>query len=581
MIKKNLSYLLIAGFFFTAGLSSVLANDITILYTGDTHAMLYPCSCPKESDGGVSRRATLIKELRQNNPGMLVLDSGGFFAAGVMDEYSQNTQLDMERTLANLKAIELIQYDALAVGDNEFNFGREFLETNIPVFKLNFLCANIKSDKLMPYLIKEVSGVKVGIFAIASVENRQKFGEIELTSPALAAKETTVKLKQQSVDLIVVLSGLSENENLQLARNVEGINIIISAYSQKEPAKDGVIKAGSVLIVNPFWQGRSLGKLSLTLKGSEIEKYKLEKLRISAKIAEDKKVLAVIPQCYSDANCKNNGVGGICQKPGTLEASCKFDKPNNVPLLVIIPKDCLACDTKRPVDFLKKYFPGLNVGYIYYPSRRAGKLIKDLGIRELPVYLLDKNAQKENDFNRLLDRLEKKGDFYMLNPRFAGFSYFLGRKKEKGKLDLFISLFDKNSSKLLEVIREFNPRIHFLVSQNQEAKFDAKAGNLEVEECLRSACIDKYYPQVFWDYLACRTKNIYTSWWDDCLTGIDKEKIKVCAQGKEGQSLLRENTVLNKELGVIVGPAYLIDNQEIFGSVNVPTKEEFNKIIKR
>jgi hypothetical protein len=40
-----------------------LAKDVVILYTGDTHAMLYTCSCPKEPDGGVARRATLVKKL--------------------------------------------------------------------------------------------------------------------------------------------------------------------------------------------------------------------------------------------------------------------------------------------------------------------------------------------------------------------------------------------------------------------------------------------------------------------------------------------------------------------------------------
>ena len=56
------------------------AKEITIIYTGETHAMLYPCNCPKEPDGGVARRATLIKQLRKNYPDALLLDSGGFFA---------------------------------------------------------------------------------------------------------------------------------------------------------------------------------------------------------------------------------------------------------------------------------------------------------------------------------------------------------------------------------------------------------------------------------------------------------------------------------------------------------------------
>jgi len=41
------------------------AKEITIIYTGSTHGMVYPCSCPIEPDGGIARRATLVKQLRK------------------------------------------------------------------------------------------------------------------------------------------------------------------------------------------------------------------------------------------------------------------------------------------------------------------------------------------------------------------------------------------------------------------------------------------------------------------------------------------------------------------------------------
>src|SRR4030042_1321919 len=138
-IKKSCRglFFLICGLRFAV--SPGYAKEITILYTGETHAMLYPCSCPKEIDGGVSRRATLIKQLRKENPDALVLDSGSFFAGGLTDEYTQNAELDKARTQVNLKAIELMHYDALAIGDDELNFGKEFLLENLRKFNLNFL----------------------------------------------------------------------------------------------------------------------------------------------------------------------------------------------------------------------------------------------------------------------------------------------------------------------------------------------------------------------------------------------------------------------------------------------------------
>ena len=137
------------GFFLvwilTIVFNSAFAKEITILYTGSTHSMLYPCNCSIETDGGLSRRATLIKQLRKNNPNILVLDSGNFFAGGLMDEYTQNTELNIKRTQDNLKAMELIKYDAVAVGEDEFNFGLDFLKENILKEGMNFLSCNISS----------------------------------------------------------------------------------------------------------------------------------------------------------------------------------------------------------------------------------------------------------------------------------------------------------------------------------------------------------------------------------------------------------------------------------------------------
>jgi hypothetical protein len=111
--------------------------------------------------------------------------------------------------------------------------------------------------------------------------------------------------------------------------------------------------------------------------------------------------------------------------------------------------------------------------------------------------------------------------------------------------------------------------------------FDAKNGTPEIEEYLRGVCVQKYYPQKFWDYAICRAKNINSSWWEDCLTEVDALKIRTCAKGPEGGLLLKENIALNKELQVSFGLNYLLDNYQIFSSRGVPNKKELRKIIKK
>jgi len=565
------------------------AQEITVLYTGETHAMLYPCNCPRELDGGIARRATLIKQLRQDNHNTLVLDSGGFFAGGLQDEYTQNTALDMQRTRVNLKAMELMKYDAAAVGDDEFNFGREFLEDNIANTRVVFLSCNIvdtpKRQKVVspymfaPYIVKEIAGTKIGIIGVTGLFAAQKAGGLKFIEPKIAVKQAVSELKKNNADIIILLSHLGESEDLNLIKDVEGIDILIVGQSRMK--EDLSTKIGRTLILRPSWQGRRLGNLTITIKDNKITNYKIGELRLSDKITNDLDILSILPRCFSDNNCKQEGLIGICQDPGTLKSQCEFSEASKVNLLIITTKLCNVCNTEGTMRYLKTLFPGLVTSYLYYPEAKANKLISNFGIKALPVFLLGKEAERENGFDKLKENLEIKGDFYMLKAQFSGIAYYPQRKSVKGRLDLFISLYDKNASALLDMIKEFNPIVHFLAVEKARGNFEAQGGNLEAEEYLRSVCVQKYYPANFWNYISCRGKFINTSWWQNCLNQLDTNKIMVCAQGEEGKELLRENIGLNKELQIMSGPAYLLDNQEIFGSQGVPVKEEFKKIIKR
>lgn len=572
MLKKISSIL-----FFLAIASASKAEDITILYSGETHAMLYPCNCPIEPDGGLSRRATLIKDIRKNTPDALVVDSGGFFAGGLMDEYTQNTELDMLRSLINLKAMELMRYDAVTIADDEFNFGRRFLEDNIAKAKLRFLSANMKSDKVSPYIIKEIGKVKIGLIGVTSLSAKQKADGLEFSQAKLGVKQAVSELKGKGVNLILLLSHLGEAEDLRLIQDINGIDIVVSGHSRTK--EEISTKINQTIILRPSWQGRRLGRLSLTIENSRITKYKAEELRLSDKLKDDPDIQNILPECFSDLNCKKESLTGTCQNPGSKQAHCIFSQPQKINLVIITPKACNVCDTEKTTRYLKSYFPGLSVSYLYYPDAKAKKLIGKLGLRSLPAYLLDRNIEREKNFDNLRENLILKDESYIVKLQLSGMSYLLDRTRINGKLDLVLSLYDKQSLELLETIKEFKPSIHFLAIE-REGNFEAAQGNTEIEEYLRAVCIENYYPQSFFDYIICRAKNINSSWWEDCLgVGLEASKIKTCARSPDGREFLRQNINLNKELGIMFGPTYLVDNQEIFSTQGgVPKKEEFKKL---
>jgi hypothetical protein len=554
---------------------AVFAEEITLLFSGQTHAMLYPCHCPKEPDGGIARRAALVKEARAKFPNTLLLDAGSFFAGGLFDEYTQNTQLDIERSKINLRAMELMGYDAAAIGNDEFNFGKEFLADAIAKTKIPFVSANIEWDKIMSAGIKKVGDTKIGITAVTSMAVQQKTGGLKFHEPGLAIKKTVSELKKKGADIVILLSNLTEDENSELIKENPGIDIIVSNTRPKEPSSGTV---NSVLILKPTWQGRKLGKATIFLKDKRIVDSKVEESRLSDQVADDKNILAILPRCFQDANCKKEGLIGICQNAGSINAGCGFSEAQKISLLIITPQVCRTCDPERTVQSLKRELPGLVVNYLFYPNEKADRLIRDLNIKTLPVYLLGKEIEKEKIFENFKQNLELKGDFYMVKQQVGGFGYFPNRPKIEGKVDLFMSLYTNDSLKLLDNIKEFNPDIHFLVTE-QQGEFWAVMGMSDLEESMRSVCVQKYYPGYFWQYISCRTKNLGTAWWDDCLEKLDTKVIKNCARGQEAKILLRENTALNKELEIMNGPTYLLDNQEIFASVKVPSKEEFRKII--
>jgi len=562
--------------FFGLALSNLYAKEAVILYTGQTHAMLYPCSCPIETDGGISRRSTLVKEMRKKYPELLLLDAGSFTAGGLMDEYTQNTKLDMQRSQVNLKAMELMRYDAVCVGPDEFNFGKDFFLRNARKSNPAFLSANLDSNKVLPYIIKESGGVKIGIIGLTNLEAGQKSEGLKIKQPAIG--ELVSKLRKQGVEVIAVLSTLGEQEDLKLISQVKGIDILFTGYN---PARgEARAKVDSTFIVRPSWQGRRLGKLTLEVKDGRLLNCKIEEERLSDKLADDPAIKAILPSCYTDVNCRKEGMVGSCQNPGELRSSCLFTKPNKVSLLIINAKDCLVCQAEPALGFLKRGFPGIAAQHLYLPDSAAQKLVNELKIQALPAYLLGREVEKEKNFDKMKDNLELNAGFYLLKPQLSGISYFLNRKPKKGSFDLFLSLFDKDTLQLLEAVKEFKPQLHFLAVE-KEGGFEARSGTVETEEYLRSVCVQKYYPKKFWDYLFCRAKDIKSSWWDECLGQANTSQVKTCATGQEGVRLLKEDIALNKDLQIMFGPTYLLDNCEIFSSRGVPGKEELKKLIKK
>jgi hypothetical protein len=518
----------------------------------------------------------MVRTLRGRNKNFLLVDSGSSFAGGPADTYSQNSEVDKRRTLVNLRGLQLAGYDALAVGQDEFNFGVAFLEENIKTLGLPAVSSNIKAPFLKEFVIKDVGGVKIGITSVVSQSVSMKATGLTVEDPLESLKKTAEKLKAVNVRFIVLLSGLNEQDSRLAVKEIPEIQVVVLSKSSGE---ENPQQYEGALFVKPSWQGRHLVKADLSVEDSRLKSKRTESLRLSSEVADDKQVLSILPICFSDINCKREGIFGTCMDPGERSASCSFRKPSKVRVTVLTLKDCLGCDTDAKTAYLMGVFGGLDVSYIYYPGAKAGALIKKLGLTTLPAYLFGLEVEKETAFSGLKNKMELKGGYYVLSPGVGGIAFFLDRTYSANKLDVFLSLYDAKSSEMLDSLRDIKPELHFLVTENS-GKLETLRGTQETQEYLRAVCVKKYAPASFWDYISCRSRDINSSWWEDCLpSGIDAGRIKACAKCEEGAALLKEDIQLNKDLGVMAGPTFLLKNTEIFGVRGAFPKEELKKLI--
>ncbi len=168
---------------------------VTIVYTGETHAALKPDEVSPL--GGLARRAGEVRRLRSETPDLLLLDAGGAFAGGMYDEGVQGEELDRECTRVILRAMAVMGYDAVCVGDEELGFGPEFLKAAGPEYGLSFLSVNlVRADTgepfVAPYLLKDVRGVRVAILGVTTPDlflclsegaRRDAVEELEIRDP--------------------------------------------------------------------------------------------------------------------------------------------------------------------------------------------------------------------------------------------------------------------------------------------------------------------------------------------------------------------------------------------------------------
>ncbi|MBM3248160.1 MAG: hypothetical protein FJZ10_01900 [Candidatus Omnitrophica bacterium] len=590
-MKSRLLPAILACFGLLFSCNLVFAEKIAIVYTGNTSASLYACHCPAAPDGGIARRATKIKQLRKDYPNILLVDSGNFFASGLQDIDATTPEMDKKRTEIYFKGMEIMGYDAVNIGADEFNFGKDFLLDKVKQKKIKFLSCNLDLPKVQAYMIKKVGKIKIGIIGISplGIKTAGGFEFKEDASEALKKIQANVSILKKKVDIIVLLSQLGKDLDKQVAEQVAGIDIIISNETDMSLPQ----KLNSAIYLTPFQWGRTLGLLELDVENGVITNSVKKNIPMSKDIADDEEINSFLPACFRDPECYKPGFIGKCKDAGEKNAACVYEPIAKVNLTIIVPKICKTCNIQSTLDMIGTRFPVGEVNYLDSESPRAKEIIAKLDVNMLPIYIVSKEISKHPNYPYFSSShtVVERDNYYFLNPFIVGVSYFLDRPVQNNRLDLFISLRDKIAKKTLEktkdligrVGRKIDFNIHFLAAEdNKLGNFSAPFGDAEIAEDKQALCVMSIYPKKMWEYMFCHIDNLGKDSLSLCSKSLrlDANKIKKCIESEESVELLRENIGLVAELKVSYGPLFLLNNQEIFGVKEDTPVEELEKIVK-
>ena len=328
-MKKTLTHLAaipFAAILGATGMSAPAMADfsMTILHTNDFHSRIepinkYDSTCGSKDIeagkcfGGSARFLTKVKERReaiQGAGGNVALFDGG-------DQFQGSLFYTYYKGKVAAEMMNAIGYDAMTVGNHEFDDGPEVLAGFIDTINFPILLANADvsgemalKDKLKGVAVIEKGGEKIGLIGLTPEDTH------ELSSPgdnvrfldAVATLKGAVQgLEASGVNKIVVLSHSGYGRDMELAASVPGIDVIVGGHSNTllsnsndraagpYPTWVDAPDGGKTAVVQAYAYGKFLGELNVTWDGAgKVAAATGEPIVMDASVAEDEATKARI-----------------------------------------------------------------------------------------------------------------------------------------------------------------------------------------------------------------------------------------------------------------------------------------------
>ncbi len=273
-------------------------HNIVILHTNDHHG--HPVAFynyPAPGQGGLPAQATLVKEIRAANDNVLVLSAG--------DINTGRPESNFFMAEPDIIAMNYIGYDALAMGNHEFDPSPENMQAQIARSDFPWLCANVVKedgsyiDNVKPYIIKDYGNFKVAILGLMDEGTKETGNPANIKGYVFrdeveVANELVPELRKKA-DIVIALvhMGLydsTDEGSKRIAAKVPGIAFVIDGHTHTKLKEPVMIKneetGNDVAIVQADQWGLHVGKVSLKFMNGDVTGLDFELVPVNVKKRE-------------------------------------------------------------------------------------------------------------------------------------------------------------------------------------------------------------------------------------------------------------------------------------------------------
>ena len=257
---------------------------ITILHTNDMHSHLEASAMDgsvNQGLGGVTARASIINAIRSKNEQVLLLDAGDIFGS--------TPYFDLYKGEPEIKAMSLMNYDAVTIGENDLlagitNYADKIKRyANFPVVVCNYDCGDTPLNSVVqPYKVFQKGNLKIGVtgvgIAFQGLLADDLYSGITYLDPIESVNKTTdIMKRKERCDMIICLSHLGDKyydgkiSDDVLARETEDVDLFIGGHTHRfftEPKIYINKKGKEVVVTQAGWAGMQMGRLDYIFSSS-------------------------------------------------------------------------------------------------------------------------------------------------------------------------------------------------------------------------------------------------------------------------------------------------------------------------